>query len=150
MDFRPNGRFFMRLGIRRPKSAVDKQGHATRSKHIRLIFLPKKPRFCAETCVNPQILGPNGGSIKKCHLSEKKPLRTPTPIRKYPLTEAANNAATAKQTETSRRARQVQRAQRSVLFLRSLKLLVSEEICGRFGSFDGSTSVYRLTRTSVR
>jgi hypothetical protein len=30
-----------------------------------------------------------------------------------------------------------------LLSQRSLKLIISEEICGRFGSFDGSTSSYR-------
>ena len=33
-----------------------------------------------------------------------------------------------------------------VLSPRFLKLIISEEICGRFGSFDGSTSVYRASR----
>jgi hypothetical protein len=32
----------------------------------------------------------------------------------------------------------------------SLKLIVSEEICGRFDSFDGSASSYRITRILVR
>ncbi len=31
------------------------------------------------------------------------------------------------------------------LSLRSLKSIVSEEICGRFGSFDGSSSSYRAS-----
>ena len=100
----------------------------------RLILLPETGAICIIACAGPHILRGKRGSPKKCHLSAKKPLRTPAPIRKYPFTEAANNAAPEKQMETSRRARQVQRAQRSVLFLRSLKLLVSEEICGRFGS----------------
>ena len=33
-----------------------------------------------------------------------------------------------------------------ILSLRSLKLQVSEEICGRFGSFDGSSPAYQLPR----
>lgn len=28
--------------------------------------------------------------MKKCHVSEKKPLRPPAPNRKYPLTDAAD------------------------------------------------------------
>ena len=31
---------------------------------------------------------------------------------------------------------------------RYLKFLVSEEICGRFGSFDEQTTAYRLTRAT--
>ena len=31
---------------------------------------------------------------------------------------------------------------------RYLKLLISEEICGRFGSFDEQTTAYRLTRAT--
>ena len=41
-------------------------------------------------------------------------------------------------------------ASSSFLSLRSLKSQVSEEICGRFGSFDGSTLAYRAGRASVR
>jgi hypothetical protein len=29
-----------------------------------------------------------------------------------------------------------------------LKLMISEEICGRFGSFDEQTTAYRLTRAA--
>ena len=32
---------------------------------------------------------------------------------------------------------------------RYLKLLISEEICGRFGSFDEQTTAYRLTRATA-
>ena len=31
---------------------------------------------------------------------------------------------------------------------RYLKLMISEEICGRFGSFDEQTTAYRLTRAT--
>ena len=37
-----------------------------------------------------------------------------------------------------------------ILSLRSLKSQVSEEICGRFGSFDGSNPAYQLPRASAR
>jgi hypothetical protein len=37
----------------------------------------------------------------------------------------------------------------SVLCLRSLTLLISEEICGRFGRFDDLAGAYRLVRVIV-
>jgi len=80
-------------------------------------------------------------------------LRTPALIRKYPLTGGAE-ALTGRQTgptETGRNARRItnrdedkaggaesKRRLGRVFVSRSLKSLVTEEICGRFGSFDGS------------
>ena len=38
-----------------------------------------------------------------------------------------------------------------VIFVSTLfEIDISEEICGRFGSFDGSASTYRATRAFVR
>ena len=36
----------------------------------------------------------------------------------------------------------------AIFVSRYLKFLVSEEICGRFGSFDEQTTAYRLTRAT--
>lgn len=98
---------------------------------------------------------------QKMQVSPKKPLRGPDPNRKYPLTGGAE-VPTGRQTgHTATRRKTKQRWMRpgapkklgrtlSILSLRSLKSLVTEEICGRFGPFDGSTTAYRLPRASAR
>ena len=85
-------------------------------------------------------------------------MRLRGPIRKYPLTGGAGahdakpdgaddtlrgevlKRSEAKNIEVNEagRAKELGRIQ-SILSLRYLKLMVSEEICGRFGSFDGQT-----------
>lgn len=65
----------------------------------RAIFLRPNPPDCGRNCANPQILGRIRRAQKKCHLSRKKLLRTPAPIRKYPFTEAA--ATLKRQTEAA-------------------------------------------------
>jgi len=106
---------------------------------------------------NPLIYMHEIKTPKKRHLSRKKLLRPPAHIRKHPLTGGAE-APTGRQTDQTEtqvrrtgseagiktleiseagRAAKLGRSQ-LILSLRSLKLLVSEEICGRFGSFDGS------------
>jgi hypothetical protein len=98
------------------------------------------------------------------HFPEKNLLRPPCDIRRYPFTGGADGDNSERRrdgrpngNERHEVGEENQRQNRrgaptrcgalgQFLSLRSLKSQVSEEICGRFGSFDGSTSGYRATR----
>ena len=115
-----------------------------------VIFLRENTRASTVHCAKPHILKEKRGLPKKCHVREKNLLRSPAPIRKYPSPNGGGDADGRKRKgqrsgsdkkrrdDIGGRAEQ-DTAPRLILSLRSLTSLVSEEICGRFGSVDGST-----------
>ncbi|MFZ1725632.1 MAG: hypothetical protein WBO29_06845 [Albidovulum sp.] len=81
---------------------MDNKGTRRKNGSGNAILLPETRLSSGENCANRYILGAKCRASKKCHISSKKLLRSPAPVRKYRLTEADNTAAGDGMAETPR------------------------------------------------
>ena len=87
-------------------------------------------------------------NYRKSSFSLKKTLRLLTgDLRSTPLGSLINESTT-NLIHSEQGVLTVIRRNRLFFVSRYLKLMISEEICGRFGSFDEQTTAYRLTRAT--